>query len=40
MRVSLIIPTCNGAPGIAELLRRMRAQSVPPQEILVVDSAS
>lgn len=40
MRVSLIIPTCNGAAYIAQLLCRMRAQSVPPDEILVVDSAS
>ncbi|MCI7736947.1 MAG: glycosyltransferase [Clostridiales bacterium] len=40
MRVSLIIPTCNGAAGIARLLAAIQAQTVPPQEILVIDSAS
>lgn len=40
MRISLIIPTCNGAADIVRLIVAMQTQTVPPQEILVVDSAS
>ena len=39
-RVSAIIPTFNAGEGFAELLDKLRAQTVPPHEILVVDSSS
>ena len=40
MRVALIIPTRNAGPYLDRLLPAIAAQSLPPDEILVVDSAS
>lgn len=39
-RVSVIIPTLNAAPWLPELLARLKSQSLPPAEIIVVDSSS
>ncbi len=38
--ISVVIPTLNAEAGIARLLECLLTQSVPPDEILVVDSAS
>ncbi len=38
--LSVIIPTCNAGPWLEELLTRLTGQSLVPDEILVVDSAS
>ena len=38
--LSVIIPTCNAANWLDEQLTRLSRQSLPPDEILVVDSAS
>lgn len=38
--VSVIIPTCNGEPWLAELLSMLAVQSLVPAEILIIDSAS
>lgn len=38
--LSLIIPTCNAGPWLEEQLRQLLGQSLVPDEILVVDSAS
>jgi glycosyltransferase involved in cell wall biosynthesis len=40
MDVSVVIPTYNGARFIREALESVFAQSVPPQEIILVDDAS
>ena len=40
MTISVIIPTLNAAQHLQPLLSRLREQSFPPDEILVVDSAS
>lgn len=40
MEYSLIIPTRNAENCIGKLLNAVRSQSLPPQKILVVDSAS
>ena len=40
MRISLIIPTLNAGKELGTLLAALRAQTVPPDEIIVVDSAS
>ncbi|NLZ16281.1 MAG: glycosyltransferase family 2 protein [Desulfobulbaceae bacterium] len=40
MVLSVIIPTCNAANWLDEQLTRLSSQSLPPDEILVVDSAS
>ena len=40
MRISLIIPTLNAGKELGALLAALRAQTVPPDEIIVVDSAS
>lgn len=40
MRISLIIPTLNAGKELGGLLAALRAQTVPPDEIIVVDSAS
>ncbi|WP_169083630.1 glycosyltransferase family 2 protein [Paenibacillus sp. PL91] len=39
-RVSVIIPTLNAGSEFDELLERLQRQSVPPHEIIVIDSAS
>lgn len=39
-RISVIIPTLNGGDVFRELLEKLSAQSVTPDEILVVDSSS
>lgn len=38
--VSVIIPTCNGEPWLAQLLSMLAAQSLVPVEIIIVDSES
>lgn len=40
MKISLVIPTLNAGEEIGDLLKRLLAQTVVPNEILVVDSAS
>lgn len=40
MTISLIIPTLNGAKELPALMKRLRNQTMPPDEIIVVDSAS
>ena len=40
MRISLIIPTLNAGEELDVLLKKMLAQSCPPQEIVIVDSES
>ena len=40
MIISLIIPTLNAGKELGALLAALRAQTVPPDEIIVVDSAS
>ncbi len=40
MSVSVIIPTLNGAGTIGPLLRGLKDQTLPPDEIIVVDSSS
>jgi len=40
MRVSIIIPTLNAEKFIAELVLRLKQQTLPPEEIIVVDSSS
>lgn len=40
MKISLVIPTLNAAEEIGVLLQSLLAQTVAPDEILVVDSAS
>ena len=40
MRISLIIPTLNAGKELGTLLDALRAQTMPPDEIIVVDSAS
>lgn len=40
MTISVIIPTCNAGEYLQPLLSRFREQTLPPDEILVVDSAS
>ena len=40
MNISLIIPTLNGAKDLPALMTRLKNQTVPPDEIIVVDSAS
>ena len=37
---SVVLLTCNAEAYIAELLRGIHTQSVPPREIIVIDSAS
>jgi rhamnosyltransferase len=39
-KISIIIPTCNGAKTLAELLAVIDRQTLAPEEILVVDSSS
>ncbi|MBI5650597.1 MAG: glycosyltransferase [Chloroflexi bacterium] len=39
-RISVVIPTRNGAETLSECLRALRASSMPPHEIIVVDDAS
>ncbi len=39
-KISLIIPTCNGAKTLAELLAVIDRQTIVPEEILVIDSSS
>lgn len=39
-KVSVIIPTYNGAPWLDQVLSMLLAQTWPPDEILVVDSGS
>jgi len=39
-RVALIIPVRNGEPHMARMLPALRAQSLQPDEILIIDSAS
>ena len=40
MKISVIIPTLNAGKQLTELLESLKAQSVKPDEILVVDSQS
>ena len=40
MTLSVIIPTLNAGEAFGELLRRLANQSLPPDEIIVIDSAS
>lgn len=40
MKISLVIPTLDAGEEIGNLLKRLLAQTVVPNEILVVDSAS
>lgn len=40
VRISVIIPTYNAGPSFGELLSRLQRQSLPPFEIIVVDSSS
>ncbi len=39
-RISVIIPTYQAGPPLKELLHRLRKQTFPPDEIIVVDSSS
>ncbi|GGF92201.1 glycosyltransferase family 2 protein [Paenibacillus abyssi] len=39
-RISVIIPTYNAGPSLEELLTRLQGQTLPPLEIIVVDSSS
>ncbi|CAM4330657.1 rhamnosyltransferase [Paenibacillus endophyticus] len=39
-RVSVIIPTLNAGPDLNELLKRLKQQSLPPCELIVIDSSS
>lgn len=38
--ISVIIPTCNGAATLGELLAVLARQTIQPDEVLVVDSSS
>lgn len=40
MKFSIIIPTLNAEKFIAELVLRLRQQTLPPAEIIVIDSSS
>ena len=40
MRISLIIPTLNAEGELGALLAALRTQTVPPDEVIVVDSGS
>ena len=40
LTISVVVPTCNAARWIGELLRQLNRQTRKPDEILVVDSAS
>ena len=40
MRISLIIPTLGGAKDLPALMTRLKNQTVPPDEIIIVDSGS
>jgi rhamnosyltransferase len=40
MKISVIIPTLNAEKQIAPLLQQLKGQTLPPDEILVVDSQS
>ena len=40
MQVSVIIPTLNAEATIEPLLSALEKQSLPPEEIIVVDSSS
>lgn len=40
MRISVIIPTLNAEKDLPALLKTLTAQTVPPEEIIVVDSES
>ena len=40
MRLSVIVPTCNAAPWLDRQLQALLTQTTPPDEILLVDSAS
>ncbi|MCC3374108.1 glycosyltransferase family 2 protein [Cohnella sp. REN36] len=40
MRISVILPTYQAEPYLAELIERLQAQSLQPHEIIVVDSSS
>ena len=40
MNISLIIPTLNAAKDLPALMTRLKAQTMPPDEIMIVDSAS
>lgn len=40
MKVSIIIPTLNAEKSVAELTLRLKQQTLPPVEIIVVDSSS
>ncbi|SDS95353.1 rhamnosyltransferase [Paenibacillaceae bacterium GAS479] len=39
-RVSVIIPTRNAGPDLEELLRRLNRQTLPPYEIIIIDTES
>lgn len=40
MNITVIIPTLNAEKNIAELIMSLKSQSLPPLEIIVIDSAS
>lgn len=39
-RISVVIPTHNGAASLADCLASLRSSSLPPHEIIVIDDAS
>ena len=39
MKISLIVPTLNAGKYIEQLLQRLKDQTVPIDEIVVIDSA-
>src|SRR5688572_10397287 len=39
-RVSVILPTFNGGDGLARSIESLRAQTLPPYEVIVIDDGS
>ena len=40
LKISVIVPTLNGAQDLQRLLQSLQSQTCPPEEIIVIDSAS